>query len=85
MQALDLLPEKIGKEDELNKIYRENGFQRNKILFSLKEKGQLIAILPIIQSVIQFLLGYPGILHRISRIGVPELPLHGCNVSGLLN
>jgi hypothetical protein len=45
LQALDLLPEKIGKEDKLNKIYRENGFQRNKILFSLKEKGQLIAIL----------------------------------------
>ncbi|MDX1776431.1 MAG: PilZ domain-containing protein [Desulfobulbales bacterium] len=44
LQALDLLPNKINREDELNRIYRENGFQRDKYLFSLMYKDQLIAI-----------------------------------------
>jgi hypothetical protein len=44
LQALDLLPDKIGAEDTLNKIYSERGFKRNKLLFSLKEKDDLIAI-----------------------------------------
>jgi len=44
LQALDLLPDKIGEEEALNKIYRDSGFKRDKILFSLKEKDDLIAI-----------------------------------------
>jgi len=41
--------------------------------------------LPIIQCLSQLLVGDPGILHRIRRIGVPELPLHGGNVAGLID
>jgi hypothetical protein len=44
LQALDLLPDRIGAEEGLNRIYRESGFKRDKFLFSLKEKGELIAI-----------------------------------------
>ena len=44
LQALDLLPEKLGAEEGLNEIYRECGFKRRKLLFSLKEKEDLIAI-----------------------------------------
>ena len=42
--ALDLLPDRIGDEEELNRIYRECGFKRNKVVYSLKEKDELIAI-----------------------------------------
>jgi hypothetical protein len=41
---LDLLTEKLGAEEGLNEIYRECGFKRRKLLFSLKEKEDLIAI-----------------------------------------
>ena len=44
LQALDLLTEKLGAEEGLNEIYRECGFKRRKLLFSLKEKEDLIAI-----------------------------------------
>jgi hypothetical protein len=44
LQALDLLPEKLGAEEDLNEIYRECGFKRRKLLFSLKEKEDVIAI-----------------------------------------
>ena len=44
LQALDLLPDRIGNEEGLNEIYRESGFKRDKLLFSLKDKDELIAI-----------------------------------------
>ncbi len=44
LRALDLLPEKVGDEETLNNIYREYGFKRDKFLFSLKAKNELIAI-----------------------------------------
>jgi hypothetical protein len=44
LQALDLLPDKIGDEGALNETYRKCGFKRNKVVFSLKEKNELIAI-----------------------------------------
>ena len=44
LKALDLVPERLGKEEELSSIYRGFGFKRNKVLFSLKEKNELIAI-----------------------------------------
>jgi hypothetical protein len=44
LQALDLLPDKLGHEAALNEIYRGCGFKRSKLLFSLKEKDDLIAI-----------------------------------------
>jgi hypothetical protein len=44
LQALDLLPDKIGDEEALNEIYRKCGFKRNKIVFSLKKQNDLIAI-----------------------------------------
>lgn len=43
LQALDLLPGKIGNEDGLNRIYRESGFKRKKFVFSLKKDDELIA------------------------------------------
>ncbi len=44
LQALDLLPDKIGNEEELNNIYGKYGFKRNKVLYSLKIRDELIAI-----------------------------------------
>jgi hypothetical protein len=44
LQAMDLLPDKIGAEDGLNSVYRESGFKRNKFVFSLKKDDELIAI-----------------------------------------
>lgn len=44
LQALDLTPDRLGKEDELNSIYSSFGFKRGKLLFSLKKNNQLIAI-----------------------------------------
>lgn len=44
LQALDLLSDKIGDEEKLNEVYRKSGFKRNKFLYSLKEKDELIAI-----------------------------------------
>jgi hypothetical protein len=44
LKALDLLPDKLGDEEGLNEIYRGCGFKRTKLLFSLKEKDDLIAI-----------------------------------------
>ena len=45
LHALDLLPQKLNNEEVLNKLYREYGFVRDKLLFSLREKNELIAIL----------------------------------------
>jgi hypothetical protein len=44
LKALDLVPDRLGKEEELSSIYRGFGFKRDKVLFSLKEKNELIAI-----------------------------------------
>ena len=44
LKALDLISDRIGKEDDLNYLYKLNGFKRNKILFSLKVDNNLIAI-----------------------------------------
>ena len=44
LQALDLLPDRTSNEESLNKIYRESGFKRNKLSFSLKDNDTLIAI-----------------------------------------
>jgi hypothetical protein len=44
LHALDLLPDKIGNEEELNETYRECCFKRRKLLFTLKDKDNVIAI-----------------------------------------
>jgi hypothetical protein len=44
LHALDLLPDKINNEEEINEVYRACGFKRRKLLFALKEKDNLIAI-----------------------------------------
>ena len=42
-------------------------------------------ILPIIQSLSQFLVGDTGVLDRIGLVGVAQLPLNRCDIAGFLN
>ncbi len=42
-------------------------------------------ILPIIQSLSQFLVGDPGVLDGIGLVGVAELPLNRDDIAGFLN
>ena len=42
------------------------------------------AILPIIHSLCQLLVGDPGVLNRLGCVGVAELPLNRCDIAGFL-
>lgn len=49
LKALDLLPEMLGK-DRLNEIYRRSGFQRKHHLFSIRQGGQVKAIISFLKT-----------------------------------
>ena len=42
-------------------------------------------VLPVIEHIFQLLIGNAGVLHRVSRVGVPQLALDGGNIAGLID